>query len=813
MQIKSKVILIIFFLIISVFLKANLFADEFDISAKEIVVDKKNNTVIGKGSVEAIDSENRIIKADKIIYNKSKEILNAEGSVKIYDIYNNVLLADEAVYDKSNEIITTYKNSKLILDEGYELKTNILYYKIDKKTLSSDQDSIFLDSEGNTVSVNMFQYQINKNLFSSVGKIKVIDKDKNKYFFKEIYIDTKKKEMIGSDASVLLDYKNFGLSKDNEPRFVANDFSISKNKSNISKGVFTVCKNRGKDKCPPWSLRAKKIVHDKVKKTIYYDHALLKFYKIPIFYFPKFFHPDPTVKRKSGFLVPSFTDSTTVGAGVTLPYYWAISHNKDMTLTTKTYANENILFLNEYRQAFRNGFLTLDTSYTEGYKNTTSKKTDGSRNHIFADLKIELGKFKSYVSDLSIKLQRTSNNTYFRIHDIDTALVDRSDTDLENEITYNFRKDNLFLDVSAYVYENLRTDKTSDKYEYVLPNIMFGNTFFTKNFGSINFTSNTEHKNYETNKYTTILTNDFIWNPVNTITKKGFVNTLEGMVRNKNYEAKNTKDFKTDNTVNELSGVIGYKSSFPLKKIDQNLSKIFSPNFMLRYAPGHMRDIRGDDVNLRYTNLYALNKTSEIDEGLSAILGFDYKINEKDENGDDKERLSLSLGQIFNRKENRDRPSKSSLDQKASDLVGEFNYNFSEIGQIGYKFSLDHNYEKLNYNEVSTTLNFGKVGFNIDYLEERNHIGNEHYINSGISLALNDNNKLSFETKKNFKTDSTELYDISYQYKIDCLTAGLVFRREFYRDSDLEEKDTLMFKITFVPFGELASPSIIDNSE
>ena len=68
---------------------------------------------------------------------------------------------------------------------------------------------------------------------------------------------------------------------------------------------------------------------------------------------------------------------------------------------------------------------------------------------------------------------------------------------------------------------------------------------------------------------------------------------------------------------------------------------------------------------------------------------------------------------------------------------------------------------------------------------------------------------MSFETKKNFKTDSTELYDISYQYKIDCLTAGVVFRREFYNDSDLEEKDTLMFKITFVPLGGLKSPSFI----
>ena len=809
MLIKSKFYKIFLLFIITFFLKTNLYAEEFDISAKEIIIDKKNNTVIGNGSVVAIDSENRIINADKVIYNKSKEILDLEGSVKIYDIYNNILFTDKAVYDKSNNIITTYKNSKLSLEGGYELNTNIIYYRTNEKILSSDMNSTILDSDNNRVIVDMFQYEIDKNLFSSVGKIKVTDKQKNKYFFKEIYIDTKKKEMIGSEVSALLDNENFGLNKDNEPRFVANDITISKNKSNISKGVFTVCKNRGKDKCPPWSLRAKKIIHDKTKKTIYYDHAVLKFYELPLFYFPKFFHPDPTVKRKSGFLVPTFTNSTTVGAGISLPYFWAISKDKDMTLTTKTYNNENILLLNEYRQAFRNGFLTLDSSYTEGYKNITSKKTKGSRSHIFADLKLDLGKFKSYISELSFKMQRTSNDTYFRVHNINTELVDYSDTDLENEIKYNFRKNNLFLDVSAHVFENLRTDKTSDKYEYVLPNIMFGNTFFTKKFGSINFSSNTEHKNFDTNKYTTILTNDFIWNPVNTITKKGFVNTLEGMLRNVNYKAKKTTDYKTDSSVNELSGVIGYRSSLPLKKVDQNISKIFSPNFMLRYAPGHMRDIRGEDLNLRYTNLYSLNKTSEIEEGISAILGFDYKINEKDKDGSDKEKMSFSLGQIFNRTENRDRPSKSSLDQKSSDLVGQFNYNFSEIGQIGYKFSLDHNYENLNYNEVSTTLNFGKVGFNIDYLEERNHVGNEHYINSGISLALNDNNKLSFETKKNFKTDSTELYDISYQYKIDCLTAGVVFRREFYRDNDLEEKDTLMFKITFVPFGGLTSPSFV----
>ena len=155
--------------------------------------------------------------------------------------------------------------------------------------------------------------------------------------------------------------------------------------------------------------------------------------------------------------------------------------------------------------------------------------------------------------------------------------------------------------------------------------------------------------------------------------------------------------------------------------------------------------------------------------------------------------------------ENDDLPSKSSLDQKMSDVVGEINYNFSKIGNIDYKFLLDHNFNDLNYQEVSTELNFGKVQFNLDYLEENKHVGTEHYASSGISLNFNDQNKLSFSTKKNFKTDSTELYDLNYQYSIDCLTAGLVYRREFYQDSDLEPKNSLMFTITFVPFSSINS--------
>ena len=807
MQIKNnnKIISFIFF---SFFLILNsVYAEEFNITAKEILLDKDNEILTGKGSVQAIDSDGNIIIAEKIIYKKSEEFLIAEGNVKITDKMGNILLSDKATYDKPNELIKTLESTELILKKGYTLESKNIYYSTDKKTLNSNESSIFKDTDGNVIETSMFQYDIEKNLFSSVGKIKILDIKRNKYFFKEIHVDTKKKEMIGSDVSVILDEENFGLSKENDPRFVANDILITKNKVNLSKAVFTVCKLR-KDKCPPWALKSKKIIHDKLKKTIYYKNATLKVYDIPIFYFPRFFHPDPTVKRQSGFLAPFFTNSTNIGTGSAVPYYWALSGNKDITFTPKFYTKDNPLFLNEYRQAFSNGFLTIDTSYTEGYSDTSATKTDGSRNHIFANLNLNFLEKENFTSNLLLKIQQTSNDSYFRVHDINTALVNAENTDLENELKYSFSKPDMYIDVTASAFENLRLKENSDRYEYVLPNIMYGKTFFTEKLGNVDLTSNVFYKNYETNKHKSFFTNDLIWRPSMYITKNGFVNTIQGMLKNTNYETKNTGEYKDDNTVNEIQGVLSHKISLPMKKDSVKNTKLFSPNFMIRYAPGHMRKLNSKDATLNYSNLYALNKTSEIEKGLSAILGIDYKINEKEGNSE-REKLSLSLGQVFNSEENLDMPSKSSLDQKTSDVVGLINYNFSEIGKIDYTFSLDHNLNDFNYNNVSTELNFGKLQFNLDYLEQQNHIGDEHYASSGLTLNFNDYNKLSFSTKKNFKTESTELYDLSYQYGIDCLTAGLVYRREFYQDvDDIEPNDTLMFTITFVPFANLKTPSI-----
>jgi len=807
MQIKNKIILIIICTFSLSIFNSNLHAEEFNISALEFSIDQKNNIVIGEGDVEVTDSEGKLIKADKVTYEKSKEFLLAEESVEVIDVEGNILKSDKATYDKKREKIITYENSELVLKEGYKLTSNKILYNNIKKKISSNQNSILTDSEGNIVTVNMFQYNLEKNLFSSVGEIKIIDINKNKYFFKELHVDTKKREMIGSDVSVILDQENFGVSKESNPRFVANDIFMTKNISNLSKGFFTVC-HKKEGRCPPWTLQAKKISHDKIKKTIYYEHATLKVYDMPIFYFPRFSHPDPTVKRASGFLNPFFTNSTSLGAGFGLPYYWAISHDKDLTFTPKMYAKENVLFLSEYRQAFRNAFLTLDTSYTEGYKNTSTTKTKGSRNHIFAELDFDFSQNQSYESKLSFKTQRTSNDTYFKIHDINTALVDAEKTDLENKISYNFSKDNMYLDISATVYENLR-EKTNDRYEYILPNILYGKTFFTEKFGSFDFKANAYHKNYETNKYITLLTNDVVWNPDSNITKGGFVNSLGGMIKNRNYEAKKTTDYKTTGTVNELSSVLTYKSSLPMQKKGINFSNTFTPNFMIRYAPNHMRNMSDKGLKLGMENLYSLNKLTDIDvveAGTSITLGTDY--NYKDKN--DFEKFNLSVGQVFSYDDNADMARQSSLNEKTSELVGSVNYYLYEFSKFGYKFSLDNNFNDLNYNEISSIFKINKLVTKFEYVEENNHIGDSHYIDAGLVLELNKSNSLKFETRENFTTDATEFYNLSYQYENDCLRAAIEYNKSFYSDADLEPSENLMFTLTIIPFGKLSTPTKLD---
>ena len=128
-----------------------------------------------------------------------------------------------------------------------------------------------------------------------------------------------------------------------KPRIFANTVKISDTEDTYNKSIFTICDYRKKDKCPPWSIQATEMLHNKQNKTIYYDKAVIKFYDFPIFYLPKLSHPDPSVDRRSGFLPPTFGNSKNLGSAVEIPYFWALDKEKDLTFKNKFFVSENPL--------------------------------------------------------------------------------------------------------------------------------------------------------------------------------------------------------------------------------------------------------------------------------------------------------------------------------------------------------------------------------------------------------------------------------------------------------------------------------------
>ncbi|CDX41300.1 Organic solvent tolerance protein [Mesorhizobium sp. SOD10] len=126
-------------------------------------------------------------------------------------------------------------------------------------------------------------------------------------------------------------------------------------------GVYTACEpcEDKPDKAPTWRVKARKIIWNGEKKTVRFENSNFEFFGFPLAYLPAFEIADPTVKRKSGFLIPGIVYNNHLGVGVKVPYYFALSPTYDLTVTGSGYTKQGFLGEAEWRQRFNNGQYTL----------------------------------------------------------------------------------------------------------------------------------------------------------------------------------------------------------------------------------------------------------------------------------------------------------------------------------------------------------------------------------------------------------------------------------------------------------------------
>jgi LPS-assembly protein len=221
-------------------------------------------------------------------------------------------------------------------------------------------------------------YDYNNSRVSAVGNVQMFYNGTSVEADKVIY-DQKTKRLHAegnirmTDAEGKITYANImDLSDDYRDGFVdslrvdtADATRMAATRADRTSGNYTVFENGVYTACAPckddpkkpplWQVKGARIIHDQSEKMLYFENAQLEFFGVPMAYMPYFSTPDPTVKRKTGFLMPGFVQSTGQGFGVETPFYWAIAPDYDATFAPRFTTRQGVLFQTEFRQRLING--------------------------------------------------------------------------------------------------------------------------------------------------------------------------------------------------------------------------------------------------------------------------------------------------------------------------------------------------------------------------------------------------------------------------------------------------------------------------
>lgn len=231
-----------------------------------------------------------------------------------------LLEADELQYDYDNDIVSAVGNVNIYY-AGYILEARMV--RLDRKTsrLFAEGDVELVEPDGNVIRAENLE----------------LSDDFRDGFVNSLQIDTIQRTRIKAERATRAD--------DNVTTF--------------ENGTYSVYVNQPPAKPPLWQIKAGKIIHDQKEKVIKYKNTRLEFFGAPIVYLPYFSQADPSVKRKSGFLTPSYVAKDRLGLGVTVPYYLALAPNYDATLSVTPLTKQGILLGGEWRHRLMDGAYSI----------------------------------------------------------------------------------------------------------------------------------------------------------------------------------------------------------------------------------------------------------------------------------------------------------------------------------------------------------------------------------------------------------------------------------------------------------------------
>tara|TARA_Y100001970_G_scaffold294331_1_gene450819 strand:- start:125722 stop:127947 length:2226 start_codon:yes stop_codon:yes gene_type:complete len=609
--------------------------------------------------------------------------------------------------------------------------------------------------------------------------------------------------------------KNLRVILDDESRISANFAKRSDgNRTEMSKAVYSPCElcEDNPEEPPLWQIKANKVVHDQKNRDISYYDAWMEFYGIPLIYTPYFEHPDPSVDRRSGFLAPSYSNSSSLGFELTTPYYWNIQPNRDLTFIPRLYSSGELVLGGEYREKLLKGSFKSSGSITYTDKlNDEGNEISGNefRGHIFSEGNFQINPTWKW----GYNFQRASDDTYLRRYRIDSQ-----DT-LTTEPFIEGSDKRRYVSAKAYFFQGLRKTDDQGHIPFILPSIDYSytsNPGWAGSFSSIN--ANIMLLQRLEGADSRRISIEGSWN-LPMITQGGHIWTSYFGLRGDIYHVNNVENKRNPSAKNH-SGITGrirpevmVEWRYPLVAKSGTTRQVVEPVVQTIISPygGNPAKIPNEDSqNFEFndSNLFSRSRFTGLDRlesGPRINYGLRYGIYGK--NGG---RTTALIGQSARLKDDDTFGSGSGLEDTFSDYVGKISIEPTDYFSFNYRFRLDRLNGEARRNEINFAGGRDYLRLNIGYalLEKQlSEVETSGFANrEEMAVSATSQFAKFWSADANLRhnltgSGGTISWSTGIKYEDECFIFNTQYGRTFTEDREVKPDSTLIFRVLLKNLG------------
>lgn len=596
-------------------------------------------------------------------------------------------------------------------------------------------------------------------------------------------------------------------------RFIAREGERTEGRyTRMDRALYTACDLCATDpKAPPlWQVKAQRVIHDNQTHDVIYRNATLELGGIPVFYSPYLSSPDPSVKRRDGFLAPVIGSRTNLGFVTRTYYYLDVAPNKDATLETSYSTDRGALIGGEWRQKTENATIQLNASATVDDVPTgaTTHQNSRLRGHIFLDTAMEL----SPGWRANVNLHRTTDDTYLDLWRYSAADVLESRAQIEHFSPQSYGVARLLS------YQDLRSSITSAEPSVMQalwqkqgdPHSLLGGRWAvgTEARGII--------RSGEQDSTRTSLESS--WRRTD-ILPAGLVATTDISARMDAFTANNLNNTGIDTATVRPFAQAQATLKWPLVKVGETGQQFIEPIAQLTMAPRQRRaddDVPNEDsLGLEFdtTNLFRANRNAgwdRVDGGQRAAYGL-----RGGWTGNNGSSITGAFGQSYDFARHPSFDTGSGLEESLSDFVGAINADVRDTVNIAYSTRLDNKALVPRVHDLRLYVGPPRLQGWTSYLyvdqpsadglsqPQRQELGLGGRWKFSDYWALTGSHQRDLE-----RTNGALSTNLNLTYQDECLTFALSASRDHVARTGLSSGDSLFFRLIFKNLGEFESPSI-----